>query len=82
MSTPRAGITVRPELAGSSWLDTIMGKSLRKIGRVRQGEQSKDVSFWLVLSWGFPPAGASSRALDTQWSHLRHAPVGLILKSY
>jgi hypothetical protein len=43
MSSSRAGIALRPELAQSGWLDTLMGKSLRKIGRDRQGEQLKDV---------------------------------------
>jgi hypothetical protein len=81
MSFPRARITMRPELARSGWLDTMMGKSLRKIGRDRQGKQHKEVCFWLVLSRGFPPAGSSSRALDIQRSHLRHAPVGLVLKT-
>jgi hypothetical protein len=45
MSSPRAGITVRPELARSDRLDTMMGKSLRKIGRDRQREQHKEVCF-------------------------------------
>jgi hypothetical protein len=75
LELPRARITLRPELARSSWLDTMMGMSLRKIGRDRQGEQCKEVCFWLVLSRGFPPAGASSRVPDTQQSHLRHDPV-------
>jgi hypothetical protein len=43
MSSPRAGITLRPELARSGWLDTMKGKSLRKIGRDRQGKQHKEV---------------------------------------
>jgi hypothetical protein len=43
MSSPRAGIALRPELARSSWLDTMTGKSLRKIGRDRQGKQCKEV---------------------------------------
>jgi hypothetical protein len=73
---PQTGITLRPELARSGWLYTMMEKSLRKIGRDRQGEQCKEVCFWLVLSRGFPPVGASSRAPDTQRSHPRHAPVG------
>jgi hypothetical protein len=77
MSSPRAGITFRPELARSGWLDTMMGKSLRKIGRDKQGEQHKEVCFWLILIREFPPAGVSSRAPDIKWSHLRHAPVGL-----
>jgi hypothetical protein len=38
------------------------GKSLRKIGRDREGKQHKEVCFWLVFSWGLPPVGASSRA--------------------
>jgi hypothetical protein len=33
--TPRAKITLRPKLARSYWFDTMMGKSLRKIGRDR-----------------------------------------------
>jgi hypothetical protein len=40
MSSPRARITLRPELARSGWLDTMTGKSLRKIGRDRQGKKS------------------------------------------
>jgi hypothetical protein len=82
MSSPRAGMALRPVLARSILLDTRMEKSLRKIGRNRQGKQLKEVCFWLILSRGFPPTGASSRVLDTQGSHLRHAPVGLVLKSY
>jgi hypothetical protein len=85
MSSPRAGIALRPELARSGWLDTMMGKSLRKTGRDRQGKQHKEVCFWLVLSRGFPPAGASSRVQDTHghtigvpllvW-HSRHTNLG------
>jgi hypothetical protein len=45
LSSPRAGITGRPELARSGWLDTIMGKSLRKIGRDRQGKQLKKSAY-------------------------------------
>jgi hypothetical protein len=45
MSSPRAGITLRPELARSSWLDSMTGKSLRKIGRDRQGEQHKKSAY-------------------------------------
>jgi hypothetical protein len=45
MSSPRAGITLRPELARSGWLDTMTGKSLRKIGRHRQCEQCKKSVF-------------------------------------
>jgi hypothetical protein len=67
MRSLRAGIAFRPELARSGWLDTMMGKSLRKIGGDRQGEQHKEVCFWLILIRGFPPAGVSSRAPDTQW---------------
>jgi hypothetical protein len=58
MSSPRARITLRPELARSGWLDTMTGKSLRKIGRNRQREKHKEVClygkeevrqrFWLV----------------------------------
>jgi hypothetical protein len=43
MSSSRARITLRPELARSSWLDPMTGKSLRKIGRDRQGKQRKEV---------------------------------------
>jgi hypothetical protein len=43
MSSPRFRITVRPELARSGWLDTMMGKSLRKIGRDRHHEKCKKV---------------------------------------
>jgi hypothetical protein len=45
MSSPRAGITLRPELARSGWLDTMTGKSLRKIGRDRQGKQHKKSAY-------------------------------------
>jgi hypothetical protein len=58
MSSPRARITLRPELARSGWLDTMTGKSLRKIGTDRQGKQCKEVClhgkeevqqrFWMV----------------------------------
>jgi hypothetical protein len=41
MSSPRAGITVRPELARSGWCGTMTEKSSRKIGRDRQPEQCK-----------------------------------------
>jgi hypothetical protein len=37
----RAGINVRPELERSGWFNTMMGKSLRKIGRDRHGKQCK-----------------------------------------
>jgi hypothetical protein len=45
MSSPRAGIALRPELARSGWLDTMMGKSLRKIGRDKQPEQRKKSAY-------------------------------------
>jgi hypothetical protein len=58
MSSPRARITLRPELVMRNWLDTMMRKSLRKIGKDRQGKQRKEVClhekeevqerFWLV----------------------------------
>jgi hypothetical protein len=64
-STPRARITMRLKLARSCSFDYMMGKSLRKIGRDRQCKQRKEVYFWLVLSRGFPPRGASSRVPDT-----------------
>jgi hypothetical protein len=51
---------MRLKLARSCWFDTRMGKSLRKLGRDRQGERHKEVYFWLVLSRGFLPAGASA----------------------
>jgi hypothetical protein len=58
---PQSRIAMRPKLARSCWFDTMMGNSLRKIGRDRQGKQCKEVCFWLVLSMGFPqqehPAG-------------------------
>jgi hypothetical protein len=38
MSSSRAGIALRPELARSGWLDAMTGKSLRKIGREKQGK--------------------------------------------
>jgi hypothetical protein len=61
-STPRARITMKPKLARSCWFDTTTGKSLRNRNRERQGEQHREVCFWLVLRRDFPPAGASSRA--------------------
>jgi hypothetical protein len=70
MSTLTARIAMRSKLARRGWLDTMMRKSLRKTGRDRQEEQCEEVCFWLVLSRRFPPTGASSRVLDTQWSHL------------
>jgi hypothetical protein len=45
MSSPRAGITLRPELARNGWFNTMMGKSLRKIRRDRQHEQSKKSAY-------------------------------------
>jgi hypothetical protein len=44
MSSPRAVIALRLVLARSNWLDTMMGKSLRKIGRDRQHKQHKEFS--------------------------------------
>jgi hypothetical protein len=45
------------------------GKTLRKIEthmeRERQGEQHREVCFLLILNRGFPPAGVSSRVLET-----------------
>jgi hypothetical protein len=55
MSSPKAGITLRPELARSSWLDAMNGKSLRKIGRDRQGEKRRSL---LLAS---PQQGVSPR---------------------
>jgi hypothetical protein len=43
MKSLRAGIALRPELSRSGWLDTMMGKSLRKIGRDMQGKRCKEV---------------------------------------
>jgi hypothetical protein len=43
MSSPRVRIALRPELARHGWLDTMTEKSLRKIGRDRQGKQCKEV---------------------------------------
>jgi hypothetical protein len=45
MSSPRARTALRPELARSGWLDTMTGKSLRKIARDRQGEQRKKSTY-------------------------------------
>jgi hypothetical protein len=45
MSSPRAGITMRPELARSGLFNTMMGKSLRKIGRDRHGKQHKKSAY-------------------------------------
>jgi hypothetical protein len=45
MSSPRAGIALRPELAWSGLLNSMTGKSLRKIGRGRQREQSKKSAY-------------------------------------
>jgi hypothetical protein len=36
---------LRPELARSGWLDTMMGRSFRKIGRDRQREQHKKSAY-------------------------------------
>jgi hypothetical protein len=41
----RAGITMRPELARSGWFNTVMEKSLRKIGRDRHGKQHKKSAY-------------------------------------
>jgi predicted acetyltransferase len=54
MSSPRAGIALRPELARSGLLNSMMGKSLRKIGRDSQPEQCKKSAymgrrrFWFI----------------------------------
>jgi hypothetical protein len=45
MSSPRDRIALRPELARSSWLETMTGKSLRKIGRDKQGKQRKKSAY-------------------------------------
>jgi hypothetical protein len=41
MSSPRAGITLRPELARSGLFNSMMGKFFRKIERDKQHEQYK-----------------------------------------
>jgi predicted acetyltransferase len=49
-----AGIALRPELARSGLLNSMMGKSLRKIGRDSQPEQCKKSAymgrrrFWFI----------------------------------
>jgi hypothetical protein len=45
MNSPRAGIAMRPELSRSGWHGTMMGKSLRKIGRDRQCEKCKKSAY-------------------------------------
>jgi hypothetical protein len=45
MSSPRSGITLRPELARSGLFNTMTGKSLRKIGRNRHPEQCKKSAY-------------------------------------
>jgi hypothetical protein len=45
MSSPRAGIILRPELAGSGFFNSMKGKFLRKIGRGRQHEQRKKSAY-------------------------------------
>jgi hypothetical protein len=47
MSSPRAGIALRVELARSGLLNSMMGKSLRKLGRDEQHEQHRS-----LLTWG------------------------------
>jgi hypothetical protein len=42
MSSPRSETTMRPELARNGWHGTMMGKSLRKIGRDGQHEQREE----------------------------------------
>jgi hypothetical protein len=44
-STPRTRITIRLNLARSSWFDTMTGKSLRKKGTERQGKKYNEVCF-------------------------------------
>jgi hypothetical protein len=51
-----------------------MGKSLRMVGTETEGEQHKEVYFWLVVGRGFPQAGASSQILDTN-SHTLGMPL-------
>jgi hypothetical protein len=41
MSSPRAGTALRPELARSGLLYSMMGKFFRKIGRDRDGKHCK-----------------------------------------
>jgi hypothetical protein len=41
MSSPRAGIALRPELARSGLFNSMTGKSFRKIGGDRYGKQCK-----------------------------------------
>jgi hypothetical protein len=45
MSSLRAGINMRPELARSGWFNTMTGMSLRKIGRDRHGKQHKKSAY-------------------------------------
>jgi hypothetical protein len=58
-------------LQGQSWLGAVgPTHHNRKVPqedqeqRERQGERHREVCFWLVLSRGFPPAGASSRVSE------------------
>jgi hypothetical protein len=45
MSSPRARIALRPELAGNGLFKSMTGKFLRKIGRGRQCEQQKKSAY-------------------------------------
>jgi hypothetical protein len=54
MNSPRSGIALRPELAKSGWLNTMTGKSLKKIetGRGREsayvGKEEVQERIWFI----------------------------------
>jgi hypothetical protein len=82
-STPRAGIAMRPKLARSCWSDTMMGNSLRKTGTERETGQAAQGNMFLASpQQGVSPSRSIQQSARHSWPHLRHAPVGLVLKSY
>jgi hypothetical protein len=82
-STPRAGITMRPKLARSCCFDTIIGKSCRKTGTGRETGKAAQGSLLLASSQqGVSPSRSIQQGSGPSSLHLRHATVGLALKSY
>jgi hypothetical protein len=51
MSSPRAGIALRPESARSGLFNTMTGKSFRKTGRDKQCEQHKKSAYMGKEVW-------------------------------
>jgi hypothetical protein len=82
-SMPRPRIAMRPKLARSFWFDTMMGTSLRETGTQRETGWAVQGSLLLASpQQGVSPNRSIQQGTGNSWLHLRHAPVGLALKSY